>query len=1419
MLSGSVQNKRMSDMSDLRGPPKFDMEGGASEISLRWKQWREEFEAFADCKGLFNMKPAATADDTWVTQRAQRRALLLYCGGQRLREVFSSLDDTGETHNYDAAITALNTHLNVATNSTFQRHMFRKTAQEQGETVGQFVAKLRKASVGCDYASVDSEIRDQVVSGCYSDKLRLKLLEKGSGLTLAKTLGMASTLEAVEQQMKDMKVDSGSINRASFSTGGDGERWSKPNGAYSGASGSSNMSGQNSSNAATGKHCGRCGTSHRLRECPAFGKQCFKCKGKNHFKSMCRSKRANAVSTESGDDNPSTSTTLPDDPSLDSRKSFAFCSTSCKVGLQRTTLLVGNVETRFVVDTGADCNILGKSVWERLKSENVVVTKHVKGGPNIYPYTSDTPMKVVGQFWANVKSVNTQKTVPNTRFIVIAENAEPLLGIQTATELGVVQFVNSVGKDYSSRFPNLFSGGVGKADKEIELTIRDDIRPIAQPYRRVAFPMMDKLEKHLNELVELDIIERVEGPTSWVSPVVIVPKSNDKIRLCVDMRQANTAVVRHHFPVPTVDEMLRDMNGAQYFSKIDLKMGFHQFVLSPRSRDITTFNTHVGLFRYKRLMFGINAAPEIYQREVASIIRGIPGVANLADDIVIHGRSESEHDERLLETLSRLEAAGMTLNGEKCVFSAQTINFLGHQISDKGVDPGVNKVQAISEAAVPKNVMELKSFLGLVGYCSKFIPFFSDKTEPLRKLTVGVSSSTAITLNKEELEAFNKLKRDLCNTETLAYFDIKKETLIYTDASPVGLGAILIQYHDGSPRVVCYASRALTDVETRYMQTEKEALAIVWACERLHHYIFGVHFTLLTDHQALEVIYGSKVKRTSLRIERWVLRLQCYDFTVKYVKGADNIADSLSRLIKVAQSGVELEQPSDTVENTELYVRHTILGAVSAVTAKEVERASFDDTEMSYIRNALENNRFDALPADVPRVFRAIRDELCIIGKLLLRGNRIVVPVGLRERMLELGHEGHLGIVGTKQNLRARVWWPGIDLDVERYVKKCHGCQLTGSATPRDPVRVTDLPNAPWEDLACDLLGPLPNGDNLFVVVDYYSRWYEVRFLGSTTSAKIIEALTDIFETHGIPVSLKSDNGSQFISGEFKQFVKSMGISQHLVTPRWPEANGEVERQNRSLMKRIKIAYAEGLDYKAEVRKYIVAYRNTPHTITGKCPSEMLFGRKVRTRVPYLADIHNDDHEWRDRDSELKHRMVENRNRGKEPHLTQVGDLVLVKRDNPSKVQTPFHVDPFVVREVHGPMLVLESSGGRIYKRNVHMTRPYFCSPVDVVGRPEVTMHVPNTDAVVYRDWPGDHQPEVATEVTEDNSAMARLPRISTPRPSRSTTSRLDDNCGSNDICATPGDSAISAEPRRSMRDSRPPKYLEEYVRPGRPAT
>ena len=735
------------------------------------------------------------------------------------------------------------------------------------------------------------------------------------------------------------------------------------------------------------------------------------------------------------------------------------------------------------------------------------------------------------------------------------------------------------------------------------------------------------------------------------------------------------------------------MNGSTVFSKLDLKWGYHQLELTPKSREITNFAVHSGVYRYKRLIFGVSSASELYQYEISRALAGIEGVDNISDDIIVHGPNQTTHDERLHAVMQRLKAKGLTLNPDKCQLSINRLIFMGILISEKGIGPTKERIRAVIEAKRPENARELRSFIGLANYSARFIPQFATITEPLRRL---LHKDVHYEFGPQQEAALRQLKKAMAEASTLAYFDKDAPTRVIADASPVGLGAVLLQRERNQEVPVCYASRSLSDCERRYSQTEKEALSLVWACERFHAYIYGREFDLVTDHKPLEIIYGIRSK-PSARIERWVLRLQPYSFKVIHVKGSDNIADPLSRLVP--------QKPS-TEDREEGYVRFVAVNATpSAMTTREIEEASADDAELTEVRRALETGHYDGCKAYAP-----IASELCTMGKLVLRGTRIVIPQKMRPRILALAHEGHLGVVGTKINLRTKVWWPGIDKATEKYCRTCHGCQLVARPDPPEPLRTTTLPEGPWIDVAADLMGPLPSGHSLLVVVDYYSRYYEVVILQSTTSAKVIEGLEEIFSRHGLPATVKTDNGPQFVSADFRSYMAENGIRHNRTTPRWAQANGEVERQNSSILKRLKIAQAEGQDWRQELRRYLLQYRAIPHNTTGRSPGELLFNRQIRTKMPkFDAETQPIDQTLRDRDSEAKAaaKIYADERRGARYSDVRVGDQVLVQQEKHNKLSTAFNPTPHTVISKDGNSLIVQSPDGGSYSRNTTHVRKY----------------------------------------------------------------------------------------------------------------
>lgn len=719
--------------------------------------------------------------------------------------------------------------------------------------------------------------------------------------------------------------------------------------------------------------------------------------------------------------------------------------------------------------------------------------------------------------------------------------------------------------------------------------------------------------------------------------------------------------------------------------------------ISKESRPITTFITRTGLYRYTRLMFSIVCAPEMFQKIMEQVLAGLDGCLNYIDDIIIYGETREQLKERTQQVLNRLKEYNVKLNDEKCIYEATQLTFLGHVLSANGITATPSKVEAVQNFRQPLNAEETRSFLGLVNFVGKFIPDLATITDPLRRLT---KKDEPFVWQSEHQNAFDKIKHCLSNEQTLGYYNVNDRTQLYADASPVGLGAVLIQFNDAGPRVISYASKSLSDTEKRYCQTEKEALALVWAVERFHFYLFGRTFELITDHKALEVIFSPNSKPCA-RIERWVLRLQSYKFKVIYKPGKNNIADPLSRLI------VTHSRPACFDVGTEPYVNH--IAAIStpiAIKFGEINELSQFDDEILAVKNGLTTNHWN----EKAKPFKVFETELCFAGDVLLRGNRIVVPEKLRARIIELAHEGHPGIVVMKRRLRSKVWWPKIDIDAEKHVKKCAGCTMVSAPSPPEPLKRKELPTEPWKHLAIDYLGPLPSGHNLLVVVDYYSRYFEIDIMKKITAQETIKRLRVILARFGRPNTITADNGKQLVSEEMKNYCHENGIYLNFATPYWPQENGEVERQNRSILKRLIISQNTHQDWQKELQDFLLMYRSTPHSTTHRTPSELMFGRTIVDKLPHMNESIVIDEEFRDRDKieKEKGKQYADKRRHAQESTIEAGEMVWLKRLVPGNKLSPTFepINHKVISRSGSELLVENVLNGARYRRNVtHVKR------------------------------------------------------------------------------------------------------------------
>ena len=1055
-----------------------------------------------------------------VKDAEKKVAILLSSCGVTTYTIIRNLlaPDLPSTKSFDQIVAAAGKHFNPKPSSIVQRFRFNSRSRKEGESVADFVAQLRQLSEHCQFGEALSDmLRDRIVCGINDQRIQRRLLSE-SDLTLAKAMELSLAMESADKDANTLKTGATGASAQPVlqlpATMGRG-RTVKRN---------SPRANQQSSSAS----CYRCHGKHLATACPFMDAQCHSCGKKGHISKACRSRR-NPTKTSRRNKNPQTLTmTEPTDMDSDSSdQSYNLFAIKSQAATPiQVNLTVNQKPMTMELDTGASYSLISEQVYKTTWAEAEAPSLE-QSDVKLHTYTGEQVI-VVGTIAVTV-SYDTQ--VVELPLLVVKGEGPSLFGRNWLSMIklnwgAINQVTTQVYKKVLDKYPEVFKDELGTLQgTRAKIHVDPQATPRFFKPRSVPYTLRDRVEKELDRLLSEGIIEPVQF-SDWAAPIVPIVKEDGRIRICGDYRVTiNHSSKLDSYPIPKANDLFATLAGGKSFSKLDLSHAYLQLVLDEESRKFTTINTHKGLFHYKRLPFGVSSAPAIFQRTMDSLLQGIPQTCVYLDDILITGTTVEEHLKNLDEVLCRLQAAGLRLKSSKCLFMAPSVEYLGHVIDAAGLHPTKAKVKAITEAPAPKNVAELRSFLGLINYYGKFLPNLSSTLAPIYKL---LQQHTQWHWGDSQATAFKAAKGALQSSTLLVHYDSSKPLTLTCDASPYGVGAVLShKFEDGSEKPIGFTSRTLSPAEKNYSQLDKEALAIIFGVKKFHDYLHGHHFTIYSDHQPLQHLFNENKpipQMASSRLKRWSLTLQAYEYTIRHKPGKQLAnADALSRL-PLPQQLQTVPVPGDI----NLVFQQLNMTPVTATDIKsETDKDPLLNKVLQFVRNGW--------PVDDPTCEKDLqpyfkkKDELSVHSGCLLWGSRVIVPPKCRERIVKELHESHPGISRIKSLARGYVWWPGLDQQLEEQVRNCATCQQARNKPAAAPLHHWEWPERPWVRLHIDYAGPC-FGKHFLILVDSHSKWLEVIPVNTATSAVTIEKLKLIFSTHGLPDMIVSDNGSVFTS-------------------------------------------------------------------------------------------------------------------------------------------------------------------------------------------------------------------------------------------------------------------------------------------------
>ena len=826
-------------------------------------------------------------------------------------------------------------------------------------------------------------------------------------------------------------------------------------------------------------------------------------------------------------------------------------------------------------------------------------------------------------------------------------------------------------------FPNVFSNA--KHDIGQTQLITHDIDTGSNvpfkitPYRT---PLCEKeiVAKEIDSMCKNKIIQPSFSP--WASPYIMVNKKGNGKRFCLDFRKLNSLTVKDSYPLPRIDDCLDRLGNAKIFSTIDLASGYWQVPLTQRSKPKTAFLANNSSYEFNVMPFGLCNAPSTFQRLMNKLLDGC-GDFTMAylDDIIIFSNSIDEHSKHVHEVFERIQNARLKIRPEKCCFQASTFDFLGYKITTTGIKPTTEKVNKLKNFVPPKDKKSLKRFLGFAAFYRRFVPRYAELAAPLDE--VAKPHATFIWTAETE-KSFNEIINKISTAETLAFVRENLPFELNTDASGIALGAVLSQkYPDGTSRPVSFASRKLSQAETRYSTIDREALALSWGMEHFKAYLLGHHVTVFTDHKPLlGLLTAPHVTERQFRL---LEPLAAFDYKLHHLPGKENVvADILSRDVSLAAATV----PEDPLET-------------------RIRQAQLDDEEISTVVALLNGVNGDGKYSKFIKFVQSNIKRFKLVDKNLFCDHKLVVPRSMVLNLMTVFHEnGHFDSKRTLAKIASRFWWYGMSTDVIKHVKKCLSC---ASSKSNGKMQFTQgmLPSpGPYELVFVDLVGPLPSCRGysyILTMEDSYTRWVEAIPLTSITA----EAIASAFVKHwvyrfGPPVSVHSDQGTQFESSLFSQMCNIFGMTKSRTTAYHPQGNGALERFHRTLKERL-LTSPNGKDWVNSLPPALYAYRTVPHSTTAMTPFQLTFGFTPQIPQDWPAAFSNKKEGYVESLRQYWNMIyVKEGEPGKAKQKLNIGDLVFVRIPQTTKLQKPW-CGPHRVTKINGPTTVEVANNGVVH--------------------------------------------------------------------------------------------------------------------------